>query len=85
MTLPEQLAFDLLLTDLGLPGMSGAQLVAHVSELRQQMAMAITSGAHAEEAAAGASLRSGRAVFALTKPYDPDVLEALNRQCLAGR
>ncbi|MDA0169461.1 response regulator [Solirubrobacter taibaiensis] len=77
--------WDLLVSDIDLPGMDGLELIRQVKPLRPHLAMLVLSG-HSSFDHAVAALRVGADDY-LTKPFDPDaVLEkasalmALTRQ-----
>jgi signal transduction histidine kinase/DNA-binding response OmpR family regulator len=65
-------AIDILLTDLGLPGMNGRQLIEEALRLRPTLKVIIASGYSTEEEAGGRQPD----VITLTKPFD---MEALRR------
>jgi len=69
---------DLLLTDVVMPGMSGAELADRLSAERSGIALIFTSGYPANTV-----VQSGAAY--LQKPYDPAELAAAVRSALAGR
>jgi signal transduction histidine kinase/DNA-binding response OmpR family regulator len=60
-------SFDILLTDLGLPGMNGRQLVEEVLRMRPEMKIIIASGYSTNEEQGGA-LKGN--ISYLTKPFD---------------
>ena len=59
---------DILLTDLGLPGMSGRQLVEEALRLRPGLKVIIASGYSTE--GAGGRRPENQGIVHLTKPYD---------------
>ncbi len=63
-------AIDILLTDLGLPGMNGRQLVAEARRLRPDLKVIIASGYSTEQDAGGPQPN----VITLSKPFDMDAL-----------
>jgi CheY-like chemotaxis protein len=65
-------AIDLLLTDLGLPGMNGRQLMDEALRLRPMLKVIIASGYSTEERAGGMPADVGF----LTKPFDLAALRA---------
>ena len=76
-------AFDLLLTDLTMPGCSGAELIAQSLERWPELAIVAITGA-AETAAAECARAYG--IVVLEKPFDPDDLDrALTRVLEGGR
>ncbi|MEI9994833.1 MAG: CHASE3 domain-containing protein [Rhizomicrobium sp.] len=64
-------AIDVLLTDLGLPGMNGRQLVEEALRLRPELKVIIASGYSTESGAGGMP----EGVIALTKPFDMNALK----------
>ncbi|MBI5849914.1 MAG: response regulator [Planctomycetes bacterium] len=73
--------FDLLITDLVMPGMSGAELVAHALQMRPQLRVLCTSGLP-QDAMRRAAVWHGSVEF-LEKPYLPDDLLAAVRRELS--
>ncbi len=73
-------AVDVLLTDLGLPGMSGGELAAHAVRRRPGLRVVFASGYNAVAQMQEEPLLA-RAVM-LRKPYDDDDLEAAVRAAL---
>ncbi|HXC55749.1 MAG TPA: CHASE3 domain-containing protein [Rhizomicrobium sp.] len=69
-------AIAILLTDLGLPGMNGRQLVAEALRLRPDLKVIIASGYSTEDEVGGAQAD----ILKLTKPFDMNAL----RRALAG-
>jgi CheY-like chemotaxis protein len=63
---------DILLTDLGLPGMNGRQLMEEAMRLRPGLRVVVASGYSTESAAGGGPA----GIVTLTKPFD---LNALRR------
>ncbi len=63
-------AIDILLTDLGLPGMNGRQLIEEALRQRPALKVIIASGYSTEEEAGGRQPD----VITLTKPFDMDAL-----------
>jgi CheY-like chemotaxis protein len=64
-------AIDILLTDLGMPGMNGRQLMEEALRLRPELKIVIASGYSTESGAGG--LPEG--VLSLTKPFDIGALK----------
>ncbi len=73
--LQNDLEIDILLTDLGLPGMNGRQLMEEALRLRPEIKIIVASGYSTESEAGGAP-----DVITLTKPFD---LAALRRALTA--
>jgi len=73
---------DLLMLDLNIPGIKGADLIARVKELRPRLPILVFS-MHNEPEIAGRMLGAGASGF-ITKDCEPDVLLAAVRQVLAG-
>jgi CheY-like chemotaxis protein len=71
--LREDIEIDMLLTDLGLPGMSGAELVNEARKLRPEIRVVVASGY--SEAADPAGSLSG--VGRLQKPFTLDQLRSV--------
>ena len=67
----EQTHFDVLFTDLSLPGMSGLDLAREVAERHASTSLILSSGFDNEAAAHGLN---GRVQF-LAKPYDLNALD----------
>lgn len=65
--------FDIVVTDISLPAMSGFDLVRHVKKLAPAVPIILASGypLHLEEAQLASNIR------AITKPFDSPQLEAL--------
>jgi CheY-like chemotaxis protein len=72
LTLLEQNTFDVVVTDLGLPGMAGGELVAHAAARRPALAFVVASGYDAPPDGSGPAL--AKAVY-LRKPYDDEALD----------
>jgi PAS domain S-box-containing protein len=72
LTLIQTTAFDLLITDVGLPGMSGEQLALEARALRADLAVVFATGDRHVSAVPGAMV--------LRKPYDTVTIEAVLRQ-----
>lgn len=72
---------ELLLTDVIMPGQSGAQLQRRVQQLRPQMRTLFMSG-HTEQAAAAYGVRPGQDGF-LAKPFSADTLLDKVRRALS--
>ncbi|MFI5143041.1 MAG: response regulator, partial [Thermoanaerobaculales bacterium] len=70
--LPPDAAFDLLLTDVVLPGVSGGEVARRLSARWPRMKVVLMSG-HAEDVLARQQVRIGEARF-LQKPFDMDAL-----------
>jgi CheY-like chemotaxis protein len=73
--------FDLLLTDLGMPGMSGLELAEIVQTTHPDMPVALITGLRAEVHEDEASKKGVRAI--LLKPFQRHELTALIRQLVA--
>ncbi len=73
---------DLLLSDIGLPGMSGPQLMVAAHEVRPTLPVLFASGYAAQDYQTDAS--SGAKVKTLTKPFSLDVLRNTVSEMLAG-
>ena len=71
--------FDLVFTDVVMPGMSGLELASRLAEHRPDLPVILTTGYSDEIATSGAA---GRPV--LLKPYKPETLAAAIGQALAG-
>ena len=76
--LQKDAGIDILLTDLGLPGMTGQQLVAQARKLKPELKVIIASG-YSTESATGAPPQD-QDIVSLVKPYDMAQL----RQALGG-
>jgi len=74
LALLEAHAVDILLTDIGLPGLSGSELAARAGQLVPGLRVVFASGRDAVPDAAGADVL-GKAIL-LRKPYGPDDLAA---------
>jgi CheY-like chemotaxis protein len=78
----EHTAIDILLTDVGLPDMSGTQLAAEVRRRRPGLKIIFATGAEGVQLAEG-DVDSGAdpyaGVFLLRKPYDSESLDAVLR------
>ena len=72
---------DLLVTDVGLPGMNGRQLVEAARELRPELKVLFTSGFPDIGSAPSSKLADA---ILLTKPYRRDELATKVRQALAA-
>jgi CheY-like chemotaxis protein len=66
--LQKDLEIEILLTDLGLPGMNGRQLVEEARRLRPELKVIIASGYSTESAAGGRP--QDKDIGHLTKPFD---------------
>lgn len=79
----ERTPCDALMTDIGLPGMSGGELATRVHAMAPQMALIFASGYHhAPDLPPGVERR----VVMLHKPYDtPQLLESLREAMLLAR
>jgi CheY-like chemotaxis protein len=66
----EQQAFDVLFTDVSLPGMSGIELAKRTSEKTPSLKIILASGYGAQ-----ISKNIGPGAFSLPKPYDIDQLQ----------
>ena len=75
--------FDLLLTDIVMPGMSGSVLVEHARRLHPEMAVLLMSG-YADDDAALKALAADT-VACLPKPFSISELSAFVRRVLASR
>ena len=71
--------FDLVFTDVVMPGMSGLDLAAQLAELRPGLPVVLTTGYSDEISRSGAG---GRPV--ILKPYRPETLSAAIEQALGG-
>ncbi|HKD99699.1 MAG TPA: response regulator [Planctomycetota bacterium] len=76
----EVASIDLLLTDVGLPGMSGPELAHRVSQIRPGIKVLFISGHTGEALVHLGLLDSDRAL--LQKPFSPDQLRAKVRDVL---
>ncbi|GAA2891920.1 hypothetical protein Acy02nite_15010 [Actinoplanes cyaneus] len=74
-------AIDVLLTDLGLPGVSGGELARSASEVRPGMKIVYVSGVPEEIAVKKGLIRAGSPFVA--KPYTADRLAGMLRMVLA--
>ncbi len=63
-------AIDILLTDLGLPGMNGRQLIEEALRLRPELKVIVASGYSTEDTAGGRQ----DGIITLTKPFDMNAL-----------
>ncbi len=72
--------FDLVFTDVVMPGMSGLDLAAQLAEVRPDLPVILTTGYSDEIATSGAG---GRPV--ILKPYKPETLSAAIEQALAQK
>ena len=66
--------FDLLITDISLPGISGVDLAQRVAEAQPALPIIVSSG-YPDATAALLSRKLAHPVFVLTKPYDLALLE----------
>ncbi len=73
-------AFDLVVTDLRMPGMDGLELLTAIRALRDDLPVVLVT-AHANVPTAVAALQQGASDF-LQKPVDNDALRATVRRCL---
>jgi DNA-binding response OmpR family regulator len=74
-------AIDVLLTDLGLPGVSGGELARSASEVRPGMRIVYVSGVPEDIAVKTGLIRAGSPFVA--KPYTADRLAGMLRMVLA--
>lgn len=74
--------YDVVVTDMRMPAMSGAELLEHVRERHPEVVRLILSGQASEEAAHSSV---GPAHQFLSKPCDTDTLRATIRRTLAAR
>jgi signal transduction histidine kinase len=72
-------AFDLVFTDVVMPGMSGLDLAGRLAELRPGLPVILTTGYSDEIARSGTG---GRPV--ILKPYKPETVASAIRQAMAG-
>jgi two-component system invasion response regulator UvrY len=79
---------DLVVTDLGLPGKSGIELVRHLRDVRPELPAVVISG-HEEEAFARDAMGAGAAAFLrkrdLIRTLVPTLYEVLGEQAPGGR
>ncbi|HEV8247465.1 MAG TPA: sigma-54 dependent transcriptional regulator [Polyangiaceae bacterium] len=75
--------FDLVITDLNMPGMSGIELCRHLSELRRDMPVVVITAFGSMETAILA-IRAGAFDF-VTKPFEIEVLDIAARRALRQR
>jgi CheY-like chemotaxis protein len=68
-------AIDVMLTDIGLPGLSGSELAARAAQRVPGLRVVFASGREAVPGAAAAEGLLAKAIF-LQKPYGPDELVA---------
>jgi response regulator RpfG family c-di-GMP phosphodiesterase len=73
--------FQLVLSDISLPGMSGLELATHVRELAPETVVVVVSGAQTQESAI-AALRAGAFDY-VVKPFDLAHAEVAVRRALA--
>ncbi|MDP2142441.1 MAG: response regulator transcription factor [Gammaproteobacteria bacterium] len=74
--------FDLLLTDLNMPGTTGVELIGRVRALRPQMPILVLS-MHNEPYMVNRAITAGASGY-LTKDSDPDMILAAIRHCARG-
>ena len=75
-------SFDLLLTDMTMPGLGGVDLIKRVREEAPQLAILVLS-MHGESQVAARAIKAGAAGY-LTKDSEPETLLAAIRQVAAG-
>ncbi|MEN0105997.1 MAG: response regulator [Pseudomonas sp.] len=73
-------ALDLLMSDIGLPGMSGQQLMAAAHQTRPELPVLFASGYAAQDYQTGASQAK---VATITKPFSLDLLRKTVAEMLA--
>ena len=76
-------AFDVVLTDISMPGLSGGELLARVRELYPETPVIIMSGLSDQEQAN--SLKSGGAFDYLLKPFRLEVVEESVKRAVEQR
>ena len=75
LALLERTAFGVLLTDMRMPGMNGARLLAHVATQHPSTVRVLLTG-HADLEAAVSAINEGQVFRYLTKPWDDAQLRA---------
>lgn len=78
LSLCENKTFDLILTDLKMPGMGGVELIRHVSERYPDTATAILSS-HSDVDAARAAISSGVSAYILKPINSEELVATVNR------
>ncbi|MDO8271532.1 MAG: response regulator transcription factor [Gammaproteobacteria bacterium] len=74
--------FDLLLTDMNMPGANGVELIQQVRELRPALPILVLS-MHAEAQLVGRAIKAGATGY-LTKDSEPEMILAAIRNCARG-
>lgn len=74
--------FDLLLTDMNMPGVTGVELIRQVRELRPALAILVLS-MHAEAQLVSRAIKAGATGY-LTKDSEPEMILAAVRNCARG-
>jgi DNA-binding response OmpR family regulator len=77
-----QMPFDLLITDLTMPGIGGRELAAEIRRLHPRQRVLFMSGT--EEAVDMTVIVDGVRTWWLSKPFNPDELVALVQETLRG-
>lgn len=75
--------FDLLLTDMNMPGVTGVELIRQVRSLRPELAILVLS-MHAEAQLVGSAIKAGATGY-LTKDSEPEMILAAIRNCARGQ
>ncbi|MDO9316664.1 MAG: response regulator transcription factor [Gammaproteobacteria bacterium] len=75
--------FDLLLTDMNMPGITGVELIRQVRELRPALPILVLS-MHAEAQLVGRAIKAGATGY-LTKDSEPEMILAAIRNCARGQ
>ena len=78
--LQSEQALDLLMTDIGLPGMNGRELMLKARALRPQLPVLFASG---YDEGTSATPADGPATATITKPYSLDLLRTTVQKLLA--
>ncbi|MFO1427345.1 MAG: response regulator [Steroidobacteraceae bacterium] len=82
LALLERSSFGVLLTDMRMPGMNGARLLAHVATQHPSTVRVLLTG-HADLEAAVSAINEGQVFRYLTKPWDDAQLRAALREAFA--
>lgn len=76
---PTSRPFDLLLTDLTMPGASGLQLIERARQRRPDLQVLVITGLHSSEETKAARAQG---IPVLQKPFNPDQLQAAIRNLI---
>lgn len=75
---------DVVVSDMRMPGMKGAELVSHIADLFPETVCVLLSG-YSDLADTIDAVNSGNVRAFITKPWDNDRLKSTIRKCLEGK